>query len=258
MLPKSKSNLGCMLIVLYVATDTSLLMFLSLVPTTHFLVTFHPSFSAYAHVSTIAISTVSLSLPMYLLRSKVPKSGKHHHHHKHHHKRTVRMDKSTYITTGLLASSIYASVMYTSLRKFLFTMVVKYFPTVEITGRAAGLTESVERVYDPTPLSWGMAVPIGFAVAEVVLEKALKEPNKVEEEVEGKGMLRRIWDWFGPSGKVVVKRTVWVAGAMGVDTVVRLAGLMKGGSFEGAAVVGGTWVAATVLTGVVFGWIERE
>ncbi|RPB23878.1 hypothetical protein L211DRAFT_227552 [Terfezia boudieri ATCC MYA-4762] len=239
------------------AVDTSLLTFLSLAPTTHFLATFHPSLSAYAHASTIAISTLSLSLPMYLLQSKVPKDEKHHHHHHklYHRKRAVGMDKSMYITTGLLASSIYASVMYTSLKTFLTRMVVEYFPSIGLTGDAVGLVESVERVYHPTPLSWGMAVPIGFAVAELVLEKALKEPEEVEEEMEKKGMLRRIWDWFSPRGKVIVKRTAWVAGAMGVDTMVRLAGLMKGGSLEGAAVVGGTWVAATAFTGVVFGWI---
>jgi len=159
-----------------------------------------------------------------------------------------------YITTGLLASSIYASVMYTSLKTFLTRMVVEYFPRIGLTG-GAGLVESVERVYHPTPLSWGMAVPIGFAVAELVLEKALKEPEKIDEVVEAKGMLRRIWGWFSPRGKVVVKRTTWVAGAMGMDTVVRLAGLMKGGSLEGATAVGGTWVAATALIGMVFGWI---
>jgi len=135
---------------------------------------------------------------------------------------------------------------------------VGYFPSIGIAEGAVGLVESVERVYHPTPLSWGMAAPVGFAVAEVVLEKALREEVEEVGEVEKKGMIRKIWDWFGPRGKMTVKRTAWVAGAMGVDTMVRLAGLMKGGSLEGAAVVGATWVTATVLTGMVFGWIGME
>lgn len=232
--------------------------FLSLAPTTHFLATFHPSLSAYAHVSTIAISTLSLTLPMYLLRSRVPASEKHHSHHRKHHKRGAKIDKATYITTGLLASSIYASVMYTSLKTFLTTMVVTYFPSIGLR-KGAELVESVERVYHPTPTSWAMALPIGFAIAEVVFQTALKEQAaEVEGVDEAKGLIKRIWDWFGPRGKMMIKRTAWVGLYQGLDTLVRLAGVMRGGSLQGAGFVGGVWILATTITGLVFGWIGSQ
>lgn len=193
---------------------------------------------------------------MYLLRSKV--SQKHHHHHKKHHKRS-RVDRSTYITTGLLASSIYACVMYTSLKTFLTGVIVAYFPSMGLR-QSTGLVESVERVYHPTPGSWGLNLPIGFALAELVFQKAIQAPRLDQEEkvVGEKGLIKRIWDWFGPRGKTVVSRSLWAAGNMGIDTLVRLAGVTEGGSLEGAAAVAGVWVSATLLTGAVFGWIGQE
>lgn len=150
-------------------------------------------------------------------------------------------------------------MMYTSLKTFLTRLVVTYFPP--IGAPSATLVESVERVYHPTPSSWGVAVPIGFAVAELIFQEALKVPlvDKYEDESgDEKGLIRRVWDWFGPRGKVVMKRTTWVTGYMGADTLVRLAGITQGGSLEGAAVVGAVWCFATALTGAVFGWIGRE
>lgn len=174
------------------------------------------------------------------------------------------MDKSTYISTGLLASSIYASIMYTSLRTFLTRMVVSYFPSIG-SRSGTGLVESVEMVYHPTAMFWGMAAPIGFAIAEVVLQKALKEVrdddgnmNNQEAGAGVKGLLKKVWNWFTPRGKMVIKRTAWVGGYMGLDTLVRLAGVLKGGSVQGAGVVSGVWVAATAVTGLVFGWIGNE
>jgi len=237
------------------ALDTSLLAFLSLAPTTHFLTTFHPSLSAYAHASTITISTLSSTLPMYLLRSEVSDHHHHHHYHKKHHRRATP-DKSTYITIGLLASSIYASVMYTSLKTFLTRAIVSYFPSM---GLRSGLVESVQRVYHPTPTSWGLTLPIGFAMAELVFQKSIQLPTlDPDVEAEDRGLLQRIWDWLGPRGTAMVKRTLWVAGYMGVDTIVRLAGVAKGGSLEGASAVGGVWIFATLLVGAVFGWIGKE
>ena len=194
---------------------------------------------------------------MYLLRSKVSQNH-HHNHHKKHHKRSG-IDKSTYITTGLLASSIYACVMYTSLKTFLTGIIVAYFPSMGLR-QSTGLVESVERVYHPTPGSWGLNLPIGFALAKLVFQKAIQAPRfEQEENAEGeKGLIKWIGDWFGPRGKTVVKRSLWSAGYMGIDTLVRLAGVTKGGSLEGAAAVAGVWVSATLLIGTVFGWIGQE
>ncbi|KAF8470588.1 hypothetical protein BDZ91DRAFT_791556 [Kalaharituber pfeilii] len=235
------------------ATESALLTFLSLAPTTHFLATFHPSLSGYAHASTVAISTLSITLPMYLIRSKIAGPSDHH---KKHHKRT-KVDRSTYISTGLLAGSIYASVMYSSLKTFLTRLIVTYFPS--IGAKSAGLVESVERVYHPTPASWGLALPVGFAVADLIFKQALKtRPVSRGGDAGSHGLVKRIWNWFGPRAQTVIKRTSWIAGYMGADALVRLAGITKGGSLEGAAVVGGVWVLATLLTGGVFGWISRE
>ncbi|KAI5792460.1 hypothetical protein DFH27DRAFT_568961 [Peziza echinospora] len=241
------------------ATETTLLTMLSLAPTTHFLATFHPSLSAAAHASTLSISTLSITLPIYLLRSRAAKN----HHHRHHRDHTApNTDKSLNLAIGLLTSSIYASVLYTALKTFLTRLIVTYFSVV--STRAEVLVESVERVYHPTPASWGISAPVGFAVAQLIFEYAVNEPGEVKEKADDdvspapKSFVKKIWDWFSPRGKTVIKRTGWVAGYMGADTLVKLAGVMRGGSLEGAAAVSGVWVAATFLVGGVYGWIGRE
>lgn len=149
--------------------------------------------------------------------------------------------------------------MYTSLTTFLTGVIVAYFPSMGLR-QSTGLVESVERVYHPTPGSWGLNPPIGFALAELVFQKAIQVPRTGQEEkAEGeKGLFKRIWDWFGPRDKTVIKRSLWAAGYMGIDTLVRLAGVARGGSLEGAAAVAGVWVSATLLIGAVFGWIGQE
>ncbi|KAJ9206023.1 hypothetical protein DTO166G4_9286 [Paecilomyces variotii] len=56
--------------------------------------------------------------------------------------------------------------------------------------------------------------------------------------------------------KILVSRTSLLAAVVLVNTIVQVAGTVKGVDVEGAAGWGAIWAAATVVIGATFGWIE--
>ncbi|KAF9891161.1 hypothetical protein FE257_005097 [Aspergillus nanangensis] len=173
--------------------------------------------------------------------------------------RSILQDRPTTIYTTLAATSIFTVVLYLAYATVLPTQLVLHFHDIpDISAAHAGPAG--------LPILFLALVPAGCAARDFLFvssagslskkqEQAATEPSR-EGEYLACAVYRSTWGALSMKTRVLVSRTVVLAAVLVLNTVVQLAGTVRGVDVEGASAWGAVWAVATVAVGVTFGWIE--
>jgi hypothetical protein len=201
------------------------------------------SFYAIRPTTTLAsflITLVSTALPFALLRQPSPVHTPSTAPDGTISNRGILTDRATTIYTSLAAGSVYAVILSASFATWLPVYLVTHFdsiPDIRTTHSGpAGL-----------PVLLLCLLLAGYAVRDFIFAAStglsrLDEAHRPPGPVTGKF-------------KVLVSRTVFLATMICLNTVVQVAGTIRGVDVQGAVGWGGIWTVATLIIGLVFGWI---
>ncbi|WEW55226.1 hypothetical protein PRK78_000655 [Emydomyces testavorans] len=172
--------------------------------------------------------------------------------------RPILSDRPTAIYTTAVATSIYAVALYLSFATWLPSFLVTYFeglPSIEIVHAGAkGLI----------PMFLGL-LPAGYATRDFLFISSAGQPHAEDtgpeyEERHGElvamSLYRKYWVTLPAKKKTLIARTGVLAVMIFANTVVQLVGTINGVEMEGAIGWAMIWMAATVVIGVVYGWID--
>ncbi|KAL4979235.1 hypothetical protein BDW66DRAFT_127924 [Aspergillus desertorum] len=213
-------------------------------------------------LASYAIVIVSTALPFALLRNpnlvhnlaRTPFTAVSN--------RGILQDWGITIYTTVLATAIYTVTLYLSYQTWLPAQLVVHFERLP----------SITRVHaGPAgfPLLFFSLLPAGWAARDFLFVSSAGTPDVQDTEIEkGKSVLpkqgeylastvyRKTWGALSRRTRVLTKRTVTLATVLMANTAIQVAGTVKGASFEGASAWGFVWTVATLVVGLVYGWIE--
>lgn len=229
---------------------------LSMAPSMHYRHTYLPTHSSLfpTLAATTAIDVLSVYLPLLFLRPQGSGDSA-----ATPAKKENRFFDSTRIVNTLLISTIYQLILYTASMKFLTTWLIECGWELESVTRVHGVSEGdlLARA--------AMMIPVGWAASEIIFyspndssDSAVTEKKEgpTDEQTGVWAYLVKLWiKSLGPRTRKIVRRTLLVAVYQSVNSTVTLAGTVKGGDLKGAAGVSGVWTVATVVVGVVLGWV---
>lgn len=170
----------------------------------------------------------------------------------------ILQDRSISLYTSLAATSIFSLILYSSYATWLPAQLATHFVNIpDISATRAG------------PAGWPILfltlVPAGWAAREFLF--AAWARASAESEIEGKSrtsrdgeylayvLYRKTWGALGAGTRVLISRTVVLGVMILANTVVQLAGTVKGVDVVGAGVWGGVWAGAALVIGAAFGWM---
>ncbi|RDW86350.1 uncharacterized protein DSM5745_02992 [Aspergillus mulundensis] len=187
--------------------------------------------------------------------------------------RGILQDWAITTYTTVLATAIYTVTLYLSYETYLPAKLVVHFERLPNISRVhagpAGL-----------PILFLSLVPAGFAARDFLFVSSTGTPAVQDTESEegksaqdtegeeGKSVLpkqgeylasaiyRNTWGALSRRTRVLGSRTLILAAAQMINTVLQVAGTVSGASFEGAWAWGSVWTLATLVVGLVYGWIE--
>ncbi|KAL4991359.1 hypothetical protein BDW68DRAFT_152566 [Aspergillus falconensis] len=213
-------------------------------------------------LASYAIVLVSTAVPFALLRNpnlvhnlaRAPSTAVFN--------RGILQDWGITIYTIVLATAIYTVTLYLSYQTWLPAQLVVHFERLPNITRVhagpAGL-----------PILFFSLLPAGWAARDFLFVSSAGTPAVQDTEIEkGKSMLpeqgeylastvyRKTWGSLSRRTRVLTKRTVTLATVLMANTVIQVAGTVNGASFEGASAWGFVWAVATLVVGLVYGWIE--
>lgn len=162
-------------------------------------------------------------------------------------------DNSIRILTTLLASSIYAVVLYASQITFLPVFLVQHFEglrTLELAHSTILGTLVVAMI------------PVGFAAREFLLFPVIAVQPEADEEKEfdsatatlGETFWWNVWGWSAPT-KVLIKRTTALLVFQGINVAVQTGATIEGADLVGATGWAGLWAAAGLTTAGLYRWV---
>lgn len=201
------------------------------------------------------IDALALALPTRLLRARAPA----------HNPRAPRAavpnraiisDAQTVLATSLLAAAVHAVVLFAAFSTFLPSFMIVHFDDLpSLAGaHAANL-----------PLLVATLLPLGYAAREFVLVPSLAaQTNRADVVAEAfnpetaslrETVVHNVWG-FGKGSRVLVKRTAAVVALGSAHAYGHAATVLGGVDQVGAAGYAGVWTVGSVLTAVVFAWVE--
>lgn len=237
-------------------------MFLTHLPTYMLLSSFYEIRNSTV-LTAFAITLVSTAIPFALLRRPTSVHDLSHAPSAAVANRSILQDRPTAVYTTLAATSIYAVVLYVSYATWLPQRLVTHFeniPTIAVAHAGpAGL-----------PVLFLSLIPAGWATRDFLFvsstgssstsQRALSSAASASSGDEGEYLIttlrRRTWARLSRKTQVLVFRTAILAASVVLNTVIQLAGTVRGVDWEGATAWGAIWAVATCVAGMTFGWIE--
>ncbi|KAI2792760.1 hypothetical protein POX_b02803 [Penicillium oxalicum] len=219
--------------------DVASFLFLTHLPTNSLL-------SAFYHVRptsvflSYTITIISTVIPFALLRRSAS-------------------DRPTTVYTTLAATAIYSVFLYASYASWLPAQLVVHFEGLPDISTAhagpAGL-----------PVLFLTLIPAGIAARDFLFVSSTGHSVQKLEQADSSAiddeeylvisLYRKTVGQLSAKTRILSSRTLLLAVGVLVNTVVQVAGTVRGVSVEGAAIWGALWTAATIAVGATFGWIE--
>ncbi|KAL2868251.1 uncharacterized protein BJX67DRAFT_50908 [Aspergillus lucknowensis] len=177
--------------------------------------------------------------------------------------RSILQDWAITLYTALAATAMYTVTIYLCFETWLPTQLVTNFERIPSIARVhagpAGL-----------PLLFIPLLPAGWAAWDFLFVSSTGTPSAGPSRDEEKGrsaasrhgeylayaVYRKTWGALSSRTRVLVSRTVILVAVLMANTVIQVAGTVRGASLEGAAAWGSAWALATTVVGIMYGWIE--
>lgn len=114
------------------------------------------------------------------------------------------------------------------------------------------------------PVLFLSLLPAGYAARDFLFvssagwsaESDTSKSENRQDEYLTCALYRHTWGALSHKAKILIARTILLAVMVVSNTVVQVAGTVKGVDVEGAAGWGAIWAVATLVVGLTFGWIE--
>lgn len=210
-----------------------------------------------------AITVISTAAPFTLLRKpETPRESPSN--------RAITHDCATTIYTTLAATSIFTVALSLSYATWLPAHLVVHFDYLpDISVVHAGPNR--------LPVLFVALLPAGWAARDFLFVSSAEsarsatdddndddkddttgeaDKNKCKGEYLACTMCHKMCGQLSPKTRVLVARTATLAVMLVLNTVVQVAGTVRGASVEGAAAWGAVWAAAAGTVGATYGWIE--
>jgi hypothetical protein len=235
--------------------DIASLTLLSNIPHFYLLSAFY-SISLQTCLLELTVQLVAISLPMLLLRPRnalhVPARAAKLPNH------SILQDPVIRVLAPVLASTIYAVVLYAAQHTFLPVFMVRHFD---------GLA-TVEAAHSSIlPSLFAGLLPVGFAAREFLLFPVMTSAPPHEEEPEdaadafdpatatlGETFWYNFWGWSAQT-KTLMKRTAALLVFQGLNVAVKTGVALNGVDVTGAVGWAGLWATSGLIVSAVFRWV---
>ena len=234
-------------------SDFAALTFLSHVPYHYFLVTFYLIRPTTA-MACIAIDTAAAFIPFYSLKVsssvhsiKTPKGVAAN--------RSVINDYQVQVFTSLLATGIYAVVVFGSYTSWLPVYLVTHFD---------GIRDISTLHNNNFPYLIASYLPIGFA-AKIFLftPSEAAKPDALDKEIAkfnpetatlGETVMFNLWG-YSKRTRTLITRTATLVAVSGLHTYLQTYVAVEGAEGAGAAGWSSVWALAATITGAAYCWV---
>lgn len=180
--------------------------------------------------------------------------------------RSILQDYPTAIYTTIVATSIFSVTLYVSFVTWLPAHLVVHFEDIPNIS----LTHTGPRCV-PIIFLWHL-LP-GWAAKQFLFvssagaqdgsgSSSVSSPDKHQPSGGWKiksyacAIYRRTWGALTVKRRVLIQRALTLAAMMVLGTTVQLVGTVQGVDVQGASAWGAIWSFATLVTALVYGWIE--
>lgn len=170
--------------------------------------------------------------------------------------RNILQDKTTTVFTTLMATSVFSVVLYASYATWLPAQLVVHFEGLpDISAAHAGPAG--------LPVLFLTLIPAGWAARDFLFVSSAGYSTKTAQSAccEGgeyliQAVCRNTWGRLSTKTRILASRSIVLALAVLLSTIVQVAGTIRDVSVQGAATWGAVWAFATLVVGATFGWIE--
>ncbi|RHZ48638.1 uncharacterized protein CDV56_103783 [Aspergillus thermomutatus] len=209
-------------------------------------------------LASYGITLLSTAIPFILLRRPSSVHSLPHAPSDAVPNRSILQDRPTALYTTVAATAIFSVALYSSYASWLPAYLVVHFeniPDIRLAHAGpAGL-----------PILFLTLLPAGWAARDFLFVSSAGASNsdatlKLRSASEGEylacAIYRRTWGTLSPKTRVLVSRTALLASTIVLNTVLQVAGTVRGVDVPGATMWGSIWGVATIAVGGFFGWIE--
>lgn len=195
--------------------------------------------------------------PFYIFRSLSAPHNPNHVHKSELRNKSILTDPYTTISTSVLATAIFATLLEASYATYLPIYLIEHFEGLrDLSGAhlgAAGL---------PTLLL--NLIPAGIACTTFLFTPPTGLPPTLEEheyvfDSETAGFFEHFhyntWGWYSVRQRELMKRTAVAMVLVAGETVMRTWGEIKGVELFGAIGYAGIWSLGVAIVGAVFEWV---
>ncbi|KAF2139561.1 uncharacterized protein K452DRAFT_231905 [Aplosporella prunicola CBS 121167] len=204
----------------------------------------------------LSIDAASLAIPTRLLRPRAPAHNPRAAPEAVPN-RSIINDFQTVTATSLLGSAIYSVVLSAAFLTFLPSFMVVHFE---------GLVSLVRAHAASLVTLFITLAPLGYAAREFLLTPSLSaqthrgdaEHEAFNPETAGlvEHLMHNFW-WGSKKTRVLIKRTATLVVFSWMHSFAHAAGVLEGGDVVGAAGYSGVWAAGSLLSGLIFRWVEN-
>jgi hypothetical protein len=230
--------------------DVASLILASRIPYFLFLNTFY-DISLTTSCLCIAFDTLTSALPFTFMRER----SASHISTARVPNRNVIYDPVVSLLTTIAPAAVYAIIIYTSFVTWLPTHIIMYFDGVKSFDKAHNSV---------LPTVTAMFVPLGWAARTFMFSpSSTARPNLGDARASafnpvtatfGQTLKYNVWGWR-KGWKVLLRRIAVLATMVGVTTFLKVQGTVAGSESYGALGWAALWSAASVVVGLVLGWI---
>ena len=196
----------------------------------------------------LCLDILGATLPVMLLRGRAA----HHIPSAAVPNRAIVHDPAVALLTTLVPSAIYSVLVYASFATWLPVHMVKHFDGVHSLA-AAHDAQVVTLLVSFFPLGWAARAFLFAPATTAQGERRKKSFNPVTASL-GETVRYNLWAWRG-GWKVLVRRVATLASMVGVATWIKVWGSLEGSEAYGAFGWAALWAGASVVVGLVLGWV---
>lgn len=210
-------------------------------------------------VTSLAIDLISITVPFILFQRQTTTTipSKSSSNRKSNH--DLIQDGQTMLFLSMAGSSIFAVFVYLSFSTWIPKFLVVHFDEIPdirtVYAGAAGF-----------PIWIITLLPAGYATYNLLFVGSTswsfdgKEKHSFQGDNEGECLItppyKRVWRKLFPTSGSLIIRTLTLATMTFLNTLVQLAGTIRGVDLVGASGWGAIWGAATLSIGAYFAWVD--